>query len=148
MWETWSLGGGCRRSYGHGHGRECVPGDQVRVVKVGLHGEEKKTVVAQAVSFHPLNSQALGESPGLRAWLGLADPQAGPWACQSRHQGPAQLRLLGLGCLGFQALSRAVQNTIQEQRMSLRVLLTLSGGRLSLTRIVCPAGLLFSTGRR
>jgi len=111
MWETWSLGGGCRHGYGHGHGCECVPGDQVRVVKVGLHGEKKKMVVARAVSFHLPNSQALGESLGLRAWLGLADPQAGPWACQSRHQGLAWLRLLGLGCLGFRALSRAMQNT-------------------------------------
>jgi len=111
MWEMWSLGGGCRCGYGHGHGCECVPGDQVRVVKVGLHGEEKKTVVARAVSFHPLNSQALGESLGLRAWLGLADPQARPWACQSRHQGLARLRLLGLGCPGFRALSWAMQNT-------------------------------------
>ena len=42
---------------------------------------------------------------------GLQDPRAGPWACQSRHQGRAGLRLLGLGYPGFRALSRAVHIT-------------------------------------
>ena len=79
-----------------------------------LRGPSYISLTPQALKVLKARARGLGS--------GLQNPRAEPWARQSRHQGSAGLRLLGLGCPGFRALSRAVHITSQWSMLSLIIL--------------------------